>query len=118
MGIFGVFAVAMMTIATRVLLPQRPAADPVMPWFLGFMWVGALVPVFFTIYHAWKALRHGRSTLYLDAPPRIGSWISGQVSAPARFTVGKSFCTWSASRRLAVSTAAVFRSSCSGERRS
>ena len=84
MGIFGAFAVVMMTIATRVLLPQQPAADPVMPWFLGMMWLGALVPVGFTIYHAWKALRHGRSTLHLDAPTRIGGWISGQISAPAR----------------------------------
>jgi hypothetical protein len=84
LGIFGAFAVAMMSIATRVMLPQRTPADPVLPWFLGFMWLGALAPVFFTIYYAWKALRHGRSTLYLDAPPGIGSWISGQVSAPAR----------------------------------
>jgi hypothetical protein len=41
LGGFAALWIAVMYVATRAFLPQRPPADPVLAWFLGVMWAVA-----------------------------------------------------------------------------
>jgi hypothetical protein len=75
---------AFVAVAARALLAVPGPPDPVLPWFLGVMGLAPLFLLGKAAYHARRTLRHGRSTLWLDAPVHVGGWISGQVSAPSR----------------------------------
>jgi hypothetical protein len=82
-GFGGLFS-AFVAMGALALLAAPGPADPVLPWFLGVMGLAPLVLVGKAAHHAWRTLRHGRSTLLLDAPVRVGGWISGQVRARTR----------------------------------